>query len=395
MRLIAILLLIFLSPEISQAQRVKLNKGKPASRNYLAQVRYTDVQGKIIVPVEIEGNTYRFLFDTGAPNLISYELSQRITSQRLNQINVRDANDNSRKMEVISIPSLSIGGVYFKGIPTIVNDPDSNFILDCFEVDGIIGSNMVRRSVVHLDSEESMLSISNDPDHFQVAGKPAIKITLSDSQSSPYLWISLQGEGHARENVLFDTGMQGFYDMSNKSFDHLKSLNVFDQSETGKGVKSIGLFNSTGASTQYRVQIPGISVGTFKFKNVNTVTMDADRSRIGSEILKYGKVTLDYRNAKLYFEPFEKDRNLFEKSLGFSPTIKDGEVIVGIVWEDDLEDQLNYGDKILKINGVDVSVMDPCEFVNKPSPFDSVDTFDILFKDLESEKQFTLQLTKK
>ncbi len=62
---------LFVLPFAGICQRVKLNKGKPASRKYLSSINYRDVRGKIIIPVEIEGNTYSFIFDTGAPNLIS------------------------------------------------------------------------------------------------------------------------------------------------------------------------------------------------------------------------------------------------------------------------------------------------------------------------------------
>lgn len=397
MRVFTALIFTVLFATIGFAQRVKLNKGRPVSRSYFSQVTYREIQGKIVIPVEIEDKTYQFLFDTGAPNLITHELSQQISAKVLNRINVRDANDRSRKMEVVSIPLIGIGGVFFQDMPTLVNNPDSNFILDCFGVDGIIGSNMLRKSVVHLDSRKSLLSISNDLENFEIPieFQNGLKLTLSDSQSSPYLWIVLEGEGKASEYVLFDTGMEGFYDMSVQNFEQLKALQVFDRTETGKGVKSIGLFDSSGTNTHYRVSLPKISIGNWDFTNVPTVTMDADRSRIGSELLDYGKVTLDYRNSKFYFEPYDNTRDLSEKALAFSPTIRDGEIIVGIVWEEGLSEYLSYGDRILNVNGIDISAMDPCEFINKPSPFLSDETFDIRFEDSETEKEYELRLTKK
>ena len=394
MRLLCLTLAFLTLPVLGFAQRVKLNKGKPSQRKYLSSVNYRDVRGKIIIPVEIEGKTYSFLFDTGAPNLITKELSDKISSRPLNMINVRDANDSSRKLEVISIPTLSIGSAQFEDTPTIVNDADSNFILGCFGVDGIIGSNMVRKSVVHIDSENQILSVSNDPEHFNISGLEAIELSLSNGQSSPYMWIGLKGEGKAAEYVLFDTGMQGFYDMSVENYDKLKEMGAFNESESGKGTKSIGLFDSSESRTHYRVTVPQIDIGAYDFRNVKTVTMSADRSRIGSEILKYGKVTIDYKNSKLYFEPFEEPRDLSEKSLGFSPTIRDGEIIVGIVWSEELPDKLNYGDKILSVNDRKIDGEDPCEFVSKPSPFDSGEVYTIRFLDEETNEEFELQMSK-
>lgn len=385
---------LLIMPYGVSSQRVKLNKGKPASQKYLSSLNYREVRGKIIIPVEIQGNTYSFLFDTGAPNLIKKELSEKIVSKPLNPINVRDANDSSRKLEVISIPIISLGSTDFKDTPTIVNDPNSNFILDCFGVDGIIGSNMVRKSVVHIDSENMVLSVSHNPEVFGVSDLDGVKLSLSSAQSSPYMWISLKGEGKATEYVLFDTGMNGFYDMSLDSYDKLRELGVFSESESGEGTKSVGLFNSTENRTHYRVLIPSIQVGSYDFHNVRTVTMSADRSRIGSDILKYGKVTIDYRNSRLYFEPFEVPRDLSEKELGFSTTIRDGEVVVGIVWSEELPEKLNYGDKILSVNGKQIAGKDPCEFLNRPSPFDSDEVYTVLFMDTETGEEFELEMRK-
>lgn len=390
---VILFVLIFL-PSGANSQRVKLNKGKSASKKYLSSVKYKELRGKIIIPVEIQGSTYSFLFDTGAPNLITEELSNKISAKQLNLITVRDASDSSRKMKVISIPSIRIGSVEFNDTPTLVNDTENNFILDCFKVDGIIGSNMVRRSVVHIDSENKILSLSNDPASFELNGLKPVELSLSQSQSSPYIWIQLEGEGKASEYVLFDTGMNGFYDMSLDNYDKLKDLGVFEESESGTGKKSVGLFNDTDSRTHYRTTIPKISIGSHDFRNIKTVTMTADRSRIGSEILEYGKVTIDYKHEKFYFQPFEESPDLSEKSLGISSTIRDGEVVVGIVWSEDLDKKLNYGDKILSVNGTDIIEAGPCNFVSQPSPFDSEGTYHVRFLDVETGEEFELEMLK-
>ena len=86
--------------------------------------------------------------------------------------------------------------------------------------------------------------------------------------------------------------------------------------------------------------------------------------------------------------------NLSEKELGFSTTIRDGEVVVGIVWSEELPEKLNYGDKILSVNGKQIAGKDPCEFLNRPSPFDSDEVYTVLFMDTETGEEFELEMRK-
>ena len=44
-------------------------------KNYYIEVKYEFINELIIIPVEIEGEKYRFLFDTGAPNFITNKFS--------------------------------------------------------------------------------------------------------------------------------------------------------------------------------------------------------------------------------------------------------------------------------------------------------------------------------
>src|SRR5690554_2731746 len=52
------------------------NSGSITSSNYYSEVIYETRLDLIILPVQIRGETYQFLFDTGAPNVISNELSE-------------------------------------------------------------------------------------------------------------------------------------------------------------------------------------------------------------------------------------------------------------------------------------------------------------------------------
>ena len=42
-------------------QKVKFNRGRSVEKNFYAVIPYEELKSKLIIPVEIEGKTYRFM----------------------------------------------------------------------------------------------------------------------------------------------------------------------------------------------------------------------------------------------------------------------------------------------------------------------------------------------
>jgi len=384
------LLILFFSLPII-AQNVNFNKGKVVKKNYYAEVPYTELKNKIIIPVKIQGQMYRFLFDTGAPNLISHSLKNLINTKALQAIQVKDANDKRRPLDVVIIPLLDIGGVSFKNSPAIVNDASSNFLFDCLKIDGIIGSNLVRNSIVQIDSKKKQIILTDQVKTLSLKGLDFLDMALNSNQSSPYIWIRLKGEGKASEQVLLDTGAEGFYDLSSNSFTKLNELQVFSHIDSAQGYKGVGLFGVSEPATYYRVQLPSIDFLDIEFTNVISISTTAVKSRIGADLLRYGKATLNFKQKRFYFEAFENKVDLQEEVWSFSPTVKKGQVVVGIVWDEDLSTRLKFGDRIIKINDLDTDTLDICDLLVKASPLQDHQELNIIIKD-GSEKENEIKL---
>lgn len=365
-------------------------------KNYYAELEFEFISEKIIVPIIIENKTYRFLLDTGAPNLISAKLKSVITTTSIKKINITDANNRRSSMEIVSIPEIMFGGVSFKNCPTLVDANEENLIFDCFGVDGIIGSNMLQKSIVQIDLKENMIRLTDKRSKLNLNKKDATRLYLVGNQKSPYIWINLKGNNNARERLLIDTGMKGFYDLSKRNFNVLQKDKIFKVHHAGTGSKSIGFFGAAEKNKHYRISIDTLKINGCVFTDVITETTNDNNSRIGAEVLKYGIMTIDYLNKKFYYSPFKAINDLQKKLLGFSPTIINNKLVVGVVWDKNLQKEIGYGDEIIKLNTMLVDKIPICDFITSNifnlKETDSIEltvkTKDSVLKTVLAEKKF-------
>ncbi|NAS31486.1 hypothetical protein GTQ40_10920 [Flavobacteriaceae bacterium R38] len=369
---------------------------KVQSKNYYTEIDYELINNKIIIPVTIEGKTYRFLLDTGAPNLIRSSLKNIIKTSEVKEITIKDANNKTGDLGITTIPAIEIGGVVFENTTTLVhNIKENDLLFGCLNVDGIIGSNMLQYSIIQILPKERKIKITDTKNKLNLNKKNTLKLKLIGNQASPYIWVNLNGEQKSREQVLFDTGMSGFYDLSKEHHNkYFKENNIYTVLAEGEGTSSISFFGNADETIQYRIQIPEIKIGNALLQNATIQTTDDNNSRIGAELLEYGSVTIDFKKRKFYFDPFQKSINIKEKLLGFSPTVIDNKLVIGIVWDNELKTKISHGDEIIKINGKDIQSIEVCDFITKASIFDTSDSFEIVLKDKE-EKLKTIHIEKK
>ncbi|MCD6543498.1 MAG: clan AA aspartic protease, partial [Flavobacteriaceae bacterium] len=325
--------LLFLGILFSQVcigQNFSLNKGEIQTKDYYSEITFEYVNSKIIVPVEIEGKSYRFILDTGAPNIISKELFHAIKNDSLTTIPIMDINQKEEDLMVVSIPKLVLGDITFNNSASLVYDLKRNRIIDCFQIDGFIGSNMLRNSIVQIQLKNKLLKITNDKKRLLLHKKNSTKLKLLGMQSLPFIWMNLFGNGKAKDQILIDTGMSGFYDMSFLSFKIFEEENILKFVDSSKGSTASGLFGFHTKTVQYRTLIPKIKIANSSFTNFVSITTHDKYSKIGTDILNYGDITIDYKNKRFYFEPFQKEKiDLKEKLLGFKPAYIDDKIVIG------------------------------------------------------------------
>jgi hypothetical protein len=399
MRLTTIFVFLFVSL-LNAQHKYNLNVGKIKQKEYHTTFDFKDINGKIIIDVKINNKTRKFILDTGAPTSISSALASEMKCKKIISAPLSDANSKVENVDLIQIPEFSINGLTFLDSYALkLNDMSFS---ECLNVEGIIGSNSLRNSVVEFDFKAKKVTISSN---FKSFGYGEIKpndLFFKDSQSSPLLKIKLGlGQLSLTNEVLFDSGDDSFYSIAKSNVDQIftmikekqlpNELQNINQSDllsiiaSSNGSFSWSLFGNETVNDHYMFKIQDLNFGAAIFDNIIATTTYGSNSRIGSEVLNYGKLVLDYKNKKYYFQQYEdqKEINVNHRFKSINPSFENDKFVVGIVWDEKIKDRVCVGDEILSVNTIDFSVLTKCQIMT------------MSFDDFKDEDKLVLKLKDK
>lgn len=378
------LLLIFSYSQVF-SQNINFDKGFIKERNYFEEITYELVNDKIIVAVEINGKSYNFLLDTGAPNIISRRLFEELNLVEKNAVNIKDANNLVQSMHATEIPSLKIGSLNFKNQLAFIYDIHNNNLFSCYNIDGFIGSNLFKKSILKISTSNQKIYITNKIKNLNPQTKPS-KIELIGSQKSPFIKFNFVGKNSnkASEMVLIDTGMDGYYDMANRVFNDFVESGIFEIVGESQGVSGIGIFGAGTRALQRLLKVETAFINNTAIKNLLIETMDDTNSRIGLEFLNHGDLIIDFKNKKAYFEARDTIilKNIIPK---FTPTMIENKFVIGMVWNEDLAKLMRSGDEIISIDNHKVEEMTPCEILELRTKFRNKADYTIEIKNNENK----------
>jgi hypothetical protein len=399
MRLSIVFIFLFVSLLNAQHQS-NVNVGKIKQKEYHTTFDFENINGKIIIDVKINNKTRKFILDTGAPTSISSALASEMKCKKIISAPLSDANSKVENVDLIQIPEFSINGLTFLDSYAVkLNDMS---IFECFNVEGIIGSNSLRNSVVEFDFKAKKITISSNIKSFGYGQINPNDLFFRNFQSSPLLKIKLKlGHLSLTNEVLFDSGDDSFYSIAKSNVDEIftmikekqlpNELQNRNQSDllsiiaSSNGSFSWSLFGNETVNDHYMFKIQDLNFGAAIFDNIIATTTYDKGSRIGSEILEYGKLTLDYKNQKYYFQQYEdlKEINVNHRFKSINPSFENDKFVVGIVWDEKIKDRVCVGDEILSINTIDFSVLTKCQIMT------------MSFDDFKDEDKLVLKLKDK
>jgi hypothetical protein len=349
------------------AQENYLLNGKIATTPFLDTIPFEFKKNKIIIPIFLNGKQRRFILDTGAPVLISKELQQECQFKTIKKELISDINGRLDSTYYLQVPQIQIGKVSFEGITGGLADLNAG-LLACFQIEGIIGSNLLKNSILHIDYVQKKIILTDQIQKLNLSRQNANRLLLEENQATPI--IDIKPFPQAKEQVLIDTGDDGFYSMGLRSFQFFMgntNLKEYVISQA-KGADTYGLHGLEQDTTKHILHFDSLKIGSNYFSQVRITTYPNPNSRLGVELLKYGTVTIDYLNRQFYFVPFSKSQPIVLQSsrdtkLGFSLKGENNVLKIGAVWEGSQAWQMGMkpNETIEKINDYDLLGKNICE----------------------------------
>ena len=330
-------------------------------------IPYRMVGGKLIVDVEFDGIVRPFLFDTGfSISAIMDSLYVEAGLDSLCSMHVRDANGVRVSQIVTKTGSFRLGGWSFSGKEFLVVD-SGTFPYHCFGVQGVVGSDLLQGKVVRFSPRDSCIFLTDHTDGNSLKKRDGIKLKIV--ANCPYFPLYLSsGKKTAGHWAMFDTGAED-YSLHVNNLDYLQKKKVMGIPESAPGFNTIGAHGLEESNTQYRGILPAITIGSHILEQVPFGTTRGSGSLVGTFLLNYGVVTIDYAKKRFYFEPFDVQTvvapPVFRKIV---PVFEGNEFVVGVVWDEELRRLVQPGDRILTMNGLPAGDYEFCRLLDGTLP---------------------------
>jgi len=317
------------------------------------------IGGKMIIEMKINGLSVPMIFDTGGKNSISSELKEALHLKVSSSREIMDANSNKSKYDFVLADSLETtdGKIAFKNVPILVLD---NEIFTCFGgAKGLIGNDLFPGKTIEIDDKNKVIILTN-------GGKLAsinrqMVPFMEDANGEPIIPLNI-GKYHAIK-VLFDTGAPDFLSLKYGDYKALLAENVISVLRTGESMGAMGASGRGKSGKRILTEMPEVLIGKKQFLNVRTHPGTVPVTLLGSTVIQYGKITIDFVNKLFLFVPY--DNAVVDEKKGLwdlEMMVEGNDMVVSAIW-DNLKGQVALNDKITHINGQEIKPMGFCESI--------------------------------
>ena len=347
-----------------------------SKKDFADTIKIKVIDGAVVVPVEIEGQTRNLLFDTGSPlGLWQGQKEAWMRQFTTDSLTFGDINKRSRNQIIYQFPTIKMGNLQIENYPMIVEDAMSEFT--CNRFDGIIGFNLVGKGLsFKLDTKDSLLIVTDRKKFFaeEEKGQPTAKYKMKRAYrplvyvDSPFGWIE----------TVFDTGaLNRWFDLPQELLDRWlqkspKKRKLLDdmtiQTDTTINT-SIGIYGfSTDTIVGRFLHFPTIKIDKLPVNSLY-ITTAHPTMRVGSAVLKHVSLIIDAPRKQFVFVPHNGQEitvgNSEAGSVSFIPSEVGNTlgVLKAVVRKGSTAYQkgIRTGDYLIEVNGIPIK--DICTYM--------------------------------
>ena len=331
-------------------------KGEVEQEKFKVVIPFEYRFGLVFLKVEIKGNDYDFLFDTGAPNLLSKKLAEKLNLTLKITGELSDSQGESSTLNLLNIDSISIGGIDFLNTGAVIADLSEPNEISCLKMDGIIGANLMRKAIWEIDYENQKITITNSIDSLEIPSDSKNVHFDQSLQGSPYINLNINGK--LIKDILIDLGSNGDFKLSNKLLRKLQRQESFPRTTFAYGSESSGLYGRGSNDTTRFAKVSNISLGDIDLNN-QIIEFREVNSKIGTNFFKNYKVILNWDAKEIIMTKINEYDNTKLKTFGFKPVVEGDKIFIGYIHNKSSAAAagLELGDQITEVNGKDYSTV--------------------------------------
>ena len=180
-----------------------------------------------------------------------------------------------------------------------------NPMIGCFfeEVDGLIGSNVMRYARWEIDHERQIITITDDPDAFPPAENSLQLPFKNTAQGVPLVTGSVNGEKDA--TFIVDTGASSYFQLHSQLLQKLEKKDSLPKTEI-YGETASGIFGADKGTTNM-VRVDKLTFGDIQLENVVAGSIESRFNLLGNAFMKNFKIVFDWDKEVLTFTPIDPD----------------------------------------------------------------------------------------
>lgn len=371
-----------------------LEQGNVLEKNFKTTIPFEYRNGFIVIKIEIKGETYDFILDTGSSNVLSKELNAKLGILPLGSEDVGDVYGDTQRLEYTKINKIKIGGVNFLETVAAISDFNSVTLISCLDVDGIIGSNLMRHAVWDFDFKKQTITITDTESN--------LKIPANHKESKFYIGyagipsITTKVNGMTVLNNTIDFGFTGGVILPFKVFEKQKNKRI------KKWVKSYGegftgIYGSKKNITSYNSKIDEIKIGNLTVKNRIVYSAPFMENIFGLAFFKNYRVILNWKIKRIKMIEVNPLKDEVYLNYGLNYSYKNSLIYVSALTENsNASKYLKIGDQIVSVddkNYLSIDLDEWCKITEK-GVFDDTKN-KITISILRNGDKMTFQLDRK